>query len=178
VANIVNLLLTSKNGNVLKISPNDRSFVLFRCSNHYLNDKINQIWLGRHLDRQDVARALYQHLSSRALEAYPYNFQASRPITDYNMEAQLACVCSVARFMSVLDNDDQGWDIKAKELCDRYKNFVLFCGYKNFKTVTGFGPGDRRQAQQRSVLEAQYKWHTLYSEKGSDQSTLAEVKSI
>jgi hypothetical protein len=139
VSNMVNLLFTSNNENVLKISPNDRRFVLFRCTNHYLNDKPYQIWLGRHLDRQDVARAFYQHLSSRSLEAYPYDFQASRPITDYYKEAQLACICPVARFMSALVNDDQCGDIKGKELYDRYKNFVLFCGYKNFKTVTGFG---------------------------------------
>jgi hypothetical protein len=133
---MVNLLFTSNNECVLKKSPNDCCFVLFHCINHYLNDKPYQIWLARHLDSQDVACAFYQHLSSRLLQAYPYYFQASHPITDYYKEAQLACICPVASFMSALVNDDQCWDIKAKELHDRYKNFVLFCGYQNFKTVT------------------------------------------
>ena len=107
LSNLTNLLFTSNNENVLKISPNDRRFTFFKCSNVYLNDKPHQTWFGAYLERKDVARALYQHLKSRPLAAYPYDFQSSRPITDYYKEAQLASICPVARFISALVNDDQ-----------------------------------------------------------------------
>jgi phage/plasmid-associated DNA primase len=70
---------------------------------------------------------------------YPYDFQASRPITEYYREAQLACICPVARFMSALVNDEQCGEVKGKELYERYKSYVAASGYKNVKTATSFG---------------------------------------
>jgi len=137
--NMVNFIFTTNNENVLRISPNDRRFVLFRCSSHYLNDRAYQTWFGSYLERKDVARALYQHLKGRSLAAYPYDFQASRPITEYYREAQLACICPVARFMSAMVNDNQCEEIKGRELYERYKNFVTASGYKSVKTATSFG---------------------------------------
>ena len=139
LANLINLIFTSNNENVLKISPNDRRFALFRCSNIYLNDREYQIWLGDYLERKDVARALYQHLLSRPLVAYPYDFQASRPITDYYKEAQLASICPVARFLSAMVNDDQCGNFKARDLYEKYKNFIAAGGYKGVKTASSFG---------------------------------------
>ena len=139
LSNMTNLLFTSNNENVMKISPNDRRFCLFKCCNIYLNDKAYQTWFGSYLERIDVARAFYQHLKCRPLAAYPYDFQSSRPITDYYKEAQLVSICPVARFISALVNDDQFRDIRAKELYERYKTFITACGYKGIKTSTTFG---------------------------------------
>ena len=142
--NMMNLIFTTNNENVLKVSPNDRRFVLFRCTNAVLNDHRYKVEFGAYIERTDVARALYQHLLERDLSAYPYDFQLTRPITEYYKEAQMASICTVSRFFSALFNDNVNEEIQAKKLYDRYKNFVLAGGYKNLKTISSFGTDIKR----------------------------------
>ena len=142
--NLMNLIFTTNNENVLKVSPNDRRFVLFRCTNVVLNDQRYKVEFGAYLKRTDVARALYQHLLERDLSAYTYDFQLSRPITEYYKEAQMASICPVSRFLSALINDKMCTETKAKALYERYKTFVIAGGYKNLKTISSFGTDIKR----------------------------------
>ena len=142
--NLVNLIFTTNNENALKVSPNDRRFAFFRCSNIYLTDQAYKVSFGSYLERKDVARAFYQHLMSRDLSAYPYDFQHSRPITEYYQEAQLAAINPFSRFLSALVNDNSCEDIKAKDLYERYKRYITDGGYKCLKTISSFGTDMKR----------------------------------
>ena len=138
VKSMLNLIFTTNNENALKVSPNDRRFVLFRCSSLRVNDYRYNQEFGSHLKRPHVMRAFYQHLLERDLSAYPYDFQNSRPITSYFKEAQMSSICPIDRFISSRVNDNKCNDTRAKDLFDDYKTFVTNGGYRVYKTMSSF----------------------------------------
>ena len=145
VKNLANFLITSNNQNPIKISTDDRRMATFKCSDIYVKDYNYKVRFGAHLGRDEVARAMYQYLLKRDLSAYPYDFQQSRPVTDYYKESQMNSICLVARFLSALINDNScGEPIAGKQLYDRYKNYAIAGGYKTFKTVSTFGTDVKR----------------------------------
>lgn len=145
VKNLANFLITSNNQNPIKISTDDRRMATFKCSDIYVKDYNYKVRFGAHLGRDEVARAMYQYLLKRDLSAYPYDFQQSRPVTDYYKESQMNSICLVARFLSALINDNScGEPIAGKTLYDRYKNYAIAGGYKTFKTVSTFGTDLKR----------------------------------
>jgi Family of unknown function (DUF5906) len=140
VQNISNLILTSNNENALAVSPEDRRFSLFRCSSIHKMDKSYFIRLAEHLAKPKVARAFYQYLMSRDLAQYVGDFQASRPITEYYKETQLANISPVMRFLSWIVNDESGpVDIAAKKLYEDYQNFHHSGNYKFIMSYASFG---------------------------------------
>ena len=104
VQNLANLVFTSNNESTLSIAPDDRRFVLFKCSSVYMGDAAYFQKLARHLERPEVARALYQFLMARDLGRYPYHFQSLRPKTAYYKAAQLASIPVLMRFLSGVAN--------------------------------------------------------------------------
>jgi hypothetical protein len=144
VRNLVNLLLTTNNENALSISPTDRRFALFRCTNLYKGDRAYFDTLGAHLDRPEVARAFYQFLMARDLSPYHHDFQHSRPITEYYKEAQLASIPVVSRFFSAIVNDNTCDDARASDLFERFKAFHTAGNYKYPVTATSFGRDAKR----------------------------------
>ena len=93
VKNMCNLFSTSNNMETFKIPPDDRRFVMLRCSDRYVGNVEYMQHLGSHLMRADVARAIYQYLMKRDLSKYVDNFQAHRPQTRWPPRA-CVCVCS------------------------------------------------------------------------------------
>jgi len=138
VKNISNLLLTSNNENALTVSSTDRRFALFRCSSVHRGNREYFNELGKHLKSPKVARAFYQFLMGRDLSMYPYDFQSSRPITEYYKETQLAGIPVLARFLSALVNDDMSLNYKSRDLYDNYKRFHVEGNYKFLLTETSF----------------------------------------
>jgi hypothetical protein len=140
VRNISNLILTSNNENALSVSPEDRRFSLFRCSPVHKRNKAYFTGLACHLAKPVVARAFYQYLLLRDLRQYDCDFQASRPITEYYKETQLANIPPLMRFLSCLVNQGDGpTEIAARRLYETYQNFHAAGNYKFIMTEASFG---------------------------------------
>ena len=82
----------------------DRRFTLFRATPRYRGNLDYLRALSAHLDRPEVARAVYQFLMARDLSPYGYDMQASRPITQYYREAQAISIPVTSRFLSAYVN--------------------------------------------------------------------------
>jgi hypothetical protein len=147
VANFCNLVFTSNHEGALAVSPDDRRFALFRCTDARRGDHAYFRALSAHLARPEVARACYVFLRRRDLRAYPHDFQASRPVTAYYLEAQRASLSPVARFLSALANDlvqrgeassPLGIDIAAHAFYRRYVEFHVAGGYRGLRSDNAF----------------------------------------
>lgn len=138
--NMANFIFTSNNANALTVSPDDRRFVLFSCSDRYKGNRQYFEDLGAHLMRPEVIRAFYDFLMARDLSKYPDSFEHHRPITAYYEEVQLNNIPVISRFISALVNSNyQDPQIAAR---DMYKNYVQFHTSGNYKfllTETSFG---------------------------------------
>jgi hypothetical protein len=142
---LANFIFTSNNANALTVSPDDRRFVLFHCSDKYKGDEAYFNTLGGHLKRKDVARAFYDHLMSRDLSKYPETFEYSRPITEYYREVQSNSIPVVSRFLSALVNSNYtDSQIQASELYSKYVHFHGAGNYKVLMTETAFGRDVKR----------------------------------
>lgn len=112
VNNYSNIVLTSNKKDILDVTPSDRRFVLFQCNEKYLQipNSVNDYFVpfAEYMKRSDVARAFYQFAMARDLSAYTYDFQPSRPITDFYRECQRGNISLLPRFASALVNDIQG----------------------------------------------------------------------
>ena len=140
VANLANLILTSNNANALTVSSDDRRFALFQCSSVHKGDVEYFNKLGSHLDRPAVARAIYQHLLTRDLGAYPTSFQHNRPITEYYKDAQHNSIPVISRFFSALVNSSYpDIQVPARDLYRKYQHFHSSGNYKFIMTETAFG---------------------------------------
>jgi hypothetical protein len=81
VNNFCNFLFTSNDENALSMSSDDRRLALFRCSSVYKGNIQYFENLYAHLVRPEVIVWFYKYLKKRDLSSYPYDFQASLPIT-------------------------------------------------------------------------------------------------
>lgn len=147
VSNLANLILTSNNENALAVSPEDRRFSLFRCSAIHKTNKGYFIQLAAHLAKQEVASAFFQYLLSRDLSHYVGDFQASRPITEYYKETQLANITPIMRFLSGVVNDGgEPIEIAARRMYEAYQNFHTSGNYKFIMSEASFGREVKRIA--------------------------------
>jgi phage/plasmid-associated DNA primase len=139
VKNLTNLIFTSNNENALSVPADDRRFVLFRCKPIYKGNMDYFHSLGRHLEQAEVAAGFYQFLMGRDLSIYPYDFQSSRPITEYYKESQLSSIPVIARFFSAKVNSGNLDKITAADLYSQYAAFHTKGTYKFIQTNTAFG---------------------------------------
>ncbi len=136
VQNLANMIFTSNNESTLSIAPDDRRFVLFKCSAVYMGNAAYFLTLANHLARPEVARAFFQFLKARDLSRYPYHFQSSRPKTQYYKAAQLASIPVLMRFLSaVINNVSEATEkMGAHPLYNKYTHFYNAGNYK-FKYI-------------------------------------------
>jgi len=146
VNNLTNLIFTSNNENALAVSTDDRRFVLFRCSNAHRGDASYFEALAAHLEQPHVARGFYQFLQARDLSAYPYDFQATRPITEYYIESQMSSIPVISRFFSAITNYACAESISAASLYRKYAEFHALGNYKFLHTENAFGRDVKRIA--------------------------------
>jgi len=140
VDNFTNLLFTSNNENALQVPPDDRRFTMLRCSSVRVRDKPYFDSLAHHLKNPAVARAFFQFLLKRSLEKYPYDFQASRPITAFYKEAQQSTIPVLCRFLSAyISTESTPEQIGAADLYRKYEFFKASGNFKIFLTSNSFG---------------------------------------
>jgi len=74
------------------------------------------------------------------LSKYAGEFQASRPVTDYYKETQLANIHPIMRFLSYLVNgDEEPVEIGAKKLYEAYQSFHVAGNYRFIVSEASFG---------------------------------------
>ena len=125
-----NIIFTSNNENALKVPGDDRRTVLFRCSSMHKGNKQYFDNLARHLSSDGVACWFYKFLKQRDLSKYPYDFQSSRPITDYYRESQNASISLEKRYLSAFVNGDGPISITSDHM---YQNFKLWADSENVR---------------------------------------------
>lgn len=133
VQNLANLVFTSNNESTLSIAADDRRFVLFKCNPIFTGDTAYFLRLGRHLDRPEVARGMYQFLMARDLSRYTYHFQASRPKTAYYRAQQLASIPIHMRFLSGIVNAAEPIERLSAQSC--YNKYSAFYHAGNYKLM-------------------------------------------
>ena len=99
IRNLANMLLTSNQQNPVQIDPQERRFVVFECNASKKGDTEYFQKLGAHLERDDVARAFWQHL--RVFDVRPYTpFQSHRPQTEAYAAMQQRNIPLFCKFLS------------------------------------------------------------------------------
>ena len=99
IRNQANMLLTSNQQNPVQIDPQERRFVVFECNASKKGDTEYFQKLAAHLERDDVARAFFQHL--RDFDVRPYTpFQSHRPQTEAYAAMQQRNIPLFYKFLS------------------------------------------------------------------------------
>jgi hypothetical protein len=155
-----NIIFTSNNENALKIPGDDRRMVLFRCSSVFKGNKQYFDDLAHHLKLDGVSAWFYKILKQRDLSKYPYDFQSSRPITDYYNESQNASIPLEKRFLSAYINGDSPTEITSDNM---YKNFKTWAESENVKFNIKVHSAFGREMGRVSGIEIQKtKRHNMY----------------
>jgi len=102
--NYINIVITTNHDRPVLIESSDRRYALFKASDVFLKDDNYYLQLANHLKRKDVARAFFDFLKARDLSNYPGNFQRSRPLTEYYLQARSASIPILPRFLSAIVN--------------------------------------------------------------------------
>jgi hypothetical protein len=151
-----NIIFTSNNENALKIPGDDRRTVLFRCSSIYKGNKQYFDDLAHHLNLEGVSAWFYKIMKQRDLSKYPYDFQTSRPITDYYKESQNASIPLEKRYLSAYINGDTPLEITSEKM---YKNFKIWAESENVKFNIKVHSAFGREIGRLSGIEIQKKKH-------------------
>lgn len=91
-------VITTNNEDVLKLSSNDRRFVVIECSDDVIDNKEYFDFLHDYIRREDVQRAFYDEMMEEDIENF--NWKQERPITDAYIQNLDSCVPPHIRFMA------------------------------------------------------------------------------
>ena len=100
VRNMSNFLCTTNNMNPLTIEPEERRFLVFGCNSSKKGDTVYFNELGKHLKRDDVARAFFQYLRDRVDVGRFTPFQSHRPQTEAYEAIQQRSIPLFYKFLS------------------------------------------------------------------------------
>ena len=100
VRNMSNFLCTTNNMNPLNIEPEERRFVVFGCNSSKKGDTAYFNELGKHLKRDDVARAFFQYLRDHVDVGRFRPFQSHRPQTEAYEAIQQRSIPLFYKFLS------------------------------------------------------------------------------
>ena len=100
VRNMSNFLCTTNNMNPLNIEPEERRFVVFGCNSSKKGDTAYFNELGKHLKRDDVARAFFQYLRDHVDVGRFRPFQSHRPQTEAYEAIQQRTIPLFYKFLS------------------------------------------------------------------------------
>jgi len=103
-ANFINIVITTNHERPVLVETSDRRYVLFKASDFYLRNDEYYLNLAAHLKDSRVAKAFYKYLMQRDLTKYAFNFQSSRPLTEYYLQSRKGSIPVVQRFLSALIN--------------------------------------------------------------------------
>jgi hypothetical protein len=106
--NYLNIVITTNHERPVLVESSDRRYAMFKASDCYLKHDHYYVDLGEHLKRPEVAKAFFVYLASRDISRHgDGNFQKSRPITEYYLQARNASIPIIQRFLSALINTNR-----------------------------------------------------------------------
>ena len=125
-------VITTNNEDVLKLSSNDRRFVVIECSDELLNNTEYFTHLHDYIQRHDVQRAFLDDMMEEDIENF--DWKRERPMTDAYIRNLDSCVQPHIRFMAgeVRSYTDvlPTYDISCKELFTRFNKVLSACRSK------------------------------------------------
>lgn len=103
--NYINIVITTNHERPVLVESSDRRYALFKASDVYLDNDKYYSDLAHHLDHPKTGRAFYEFLNQRDISKYNTgNFQKSRPVTEYYVQARNVSIPILQRFLSALIN--------------------------------------------------------------------------
>ncbi len=126
------LIVLSNNENIIKIEPDDRRWVMFKCYNFFI-DPDPEFFNNLHndIDNPDVIQKFREELLSLNIDI-DYNFQRNRPITEFYSTMKSANIPAIIRFMHQIIMPENCDKYPANSLCDYYNDYLK----EQFETTT------------------------------------------
>ena len=125
VDNLTNMIFTTNVDGALYVSPRDRRFVFFECSNIHRDDMAYVDMMLERLRDPRMPRALYQYLMKQDISEFPNGFQGTRPITKYYQDKRDSSIPLASRFLSSLVLQDGGCPVEM-HLSDFYIKYKAY----------------------------------------------------
>lgn len=126
------LIVLSNNENIIKIEPDDRRWVMFKCYNFFIDpDKEFFDNLYKDMKNPDVIQKFREELLSINIDK-EYNFQINRPNTEFYNTMKSANIPAIIRFMHqiiMLEGEDK---YHMSSLCEYYNEYLK----EQFETTT------------------------------------------
>lgn len=126
-------VITTNNEDVLKLSSNDRRFVVIECSDELLNNAEYFTKLHDYIQRPDVQRAFYDDMMEEDINNF--DWKRERPMTDAYIRNLDSCVQPHVRFMAgevrwCNNCHVNEYQIKATALFERFNKILAQCRSK------------------------------------------------
>lgn len=132
-------MITTNNEDVLKLSSNDRRFVVIECSDELIGNTDYFNYLHQYIKRADVRRAFYDDMVDEDIDGFDWRHE--RPITEAYMKNMDSCVMPHIRFMAgeTKNYDTMAeYNITAKQLFDKFNRTLAWSKSKYTCEYTAF----------------------------------------
>jgi predicted esterase YcpF (UPF0227 family) len=126
------LIVLSNNENIIKIEPDDRRWVMFKCYNFFI-DPEPEFFDNLHKDiiNPDVIQKFREELLSINIDK-DYNFQINRPITEFYSSMKSVNIPAIIRFMHQIIMPEREDKYPMTNLCEYYNEYIK----EQFETTT------------------------------------------
>ena len=124
VQDYTRLMIFSNNENILKIEPDDRRWVIFKCWNFHI-DKDPKFFKDVYRAMSDplVINKFKQELFNKEIDGN-YNFQKNRPVTEIYEDLKQINIPSIIKWASMLAREDFVNEISTStEMCKHYNSW-------------------------------------------------------
>jgi len=122
VIDLLRFLIFSNDENILKIEPDDRRWVCFKCYNFFIDgnqDFFNQLY--KDLENPDVVQKFKNELMAINIDK-DYNFQQNRPFTDFYNNMKVASTPMIIKWLH--QYNPKHTEINAEDMCINYNNWL------------------------------------------------------
>ncbi len=124
VKDYTRLIVLSNNENIIKIEPDDRRWVMFKCYNYHVDpdpEFFNNV--RNDIENPDVVQKFREELLSINIDQH-YNFQLNRPITEFYNTMKSVNVPTIIRFMHQIIMPEGEDKYHMSSLCEYYNEWL------------------------------------------------------
>ena len=122
VLDLLRFLIFSNEENILKIEPDDRRWVCFKCYNFFIDGNAEFfVQLHKDLDNLDILQKFKNELMDINIDK-DYNFQQNRPFTDFYNSMKVANTPMIIKWLH--QYNPKHTEIDAENMCANYNNWL------------------------------------------------------
>ncbi len=122
VLDLLRLWVFSNEENILKVEPDDRRWVSFKCYNFYIDrDTEFFVQLYKDLENPDTIQKFKNELMSFNIDQH-YNFQQNRPFTDFYNSMKVLNTPMIIKWL--YQYNPKHTEIDATKMCETYNNWL------------------------------------------------------